>query len=174
MTKALALLTMLAIGLTGCANPDAGNVPSSPSGETAQDLPTALSPEQVIEASVSAFETLGMTEFVSSGGDNYILTYEPGETFVAALYNESFDDVISIDQPEMFTVYAAHLMSQTKGVSYVETECGFEITAPYSPGMSLCIQDGLIISGSALDGSWEGNFNYSTDQDVLALIGQEQ
>ena len=171
MIKRIILATLLLAGLSGCSQPMNLDQVSPYLG---QEQIQTFSPKEVIERSKAQFDSAGMTEEVFSGGDNYILTYEPGQIFVAALYNESFDDVIAIDQPEMFTVYAAHLMSQTKGVSYVETECGFEITAPDSPGMSLCVQDGLIISGSALDGSWDGNFNYSTDQDVLALIGQEQ
>jgi hypothetical protein len=171
MKKQLTLGLITLFSIAGCAAPQAGNDPVASENLSQEQIQT-LSPKEVIERSKAQFDSTGMTEAVFSGGDNYILTYEPGQTFVAALYNESFDDVIAIDQPELFTVVAAFNLSQNSAVEYVETDCGFEISAPDSPGMSVCVEDDLIVSGNALDGSWEGTFEYSVNQEILAMIAE--
>lgn len=161
------ITTVVLLVLSGCS----GEVIAPTHAEDQWSLETLeLTPAQVVQNSLAAFEAQGMTEKVFSGGDNYILTYEPGETFVAALYNESFDDVIPVDQPELFTVYAAHLLTENPEVNYVVTDCGFDITAPDAPGMSVCVENDLIVSGHALDDSWNGTFSYLPDQDILAML----
>jgi hypothetical protein len=173
MKKKLLLGLVLMLGLSGCSAAESGSSPVT-SENLSQEEIQSLTPIEVIERSKAQFDSAGMTEEVLSGGDNYILTYEPGDTFVAALYNESFDDVIAIDQPELFTVVAAYNLSQNSAVEYVQTECGFEITAPDAAGMSLCAEDGLIISGKALDGSWEGTFTYQVNLEILAMISEDK
>jgi hypothetical protein len=40
--------------------------------------------------------------------------------------------------------------------------------------MSLCVEEGLIVSGNALDGSWEGTFSYTVNQEILAMIAESE
>jgi len=114
-----------------------------------------------------------MTEEVTSSGDRYILTYEPGEPFLPALYNLEFEDVIPIEQPELFTVYSAWIMLQDEATVIVEGDNQLQLTNPSYGDFTVFIEDGLIVSGQAVDGSWSGVFRYEPDAAILELLAKE-
>jgi hypothetical protein len=124
-----------------------------------------------VEASYELFQSAGMTETVLSGEDQYILSYDPANpVFVAVLYNFSFDGVMPVEEKEFFTVYAAWLYSQDGSSEVLVTPTGLSISNDVSSPFEVAIQDGLIVSGGALDGSWTGTFSYEPDFEILALI----
>jgi len=80
---------------------------------------------EAVEASYQLWLTNGMTEEVTSSGDNYVLTYQPSAddgAFLAGLYNLDLDDLIPIEQPELFTVYSAWVMLKYDATVIVEGE----------------------------------------------------
>ena len=124
-----------------------------------------------VEASYALFQSAGMTETVMYGEDRHILSYDPANpVFVAVLYNFSFDGVMLVEEKEFFTVYAAWLYSQDGSSEVLVTPTGLSITNDVSSPFEVVIQDGLIVSGGALDGSWTGTFSYEPDFEILALI----
>jgi hypothetical protein len=171
------LATCALLILSGCSPVSS----SSPSPDSASSPPEATdqTPELdefalallAVEASYELFQSAGMTETVTSGGDPYILSYDPSNPeFVGALYNLNFDDVIAVTEKEMFTVYAAWLYAND-GTSQVQlTPTGLSITNDVSSPFEVVIVDGLLVSGSAIDGSWSGSFVYQPDLGVLAKL----
>lgn len=125
-----------------------------------------------VEASYQKWLTEGMTEEVSSAGDEYILTYEPGETFIAGLYNITFDDVIPIEQPELFTVYSAWVMLQDDATEVIEGTDQLTLKNAAYGNFTVFIKDGLIVSAEEVDGAWTGVFIYEPNQEVLDLLAK--
>ena len=86
----LASLAVSALLLPGCT--EAAVVPSAaPAVENfvgdAQAQERVAGYAEAIEASYAKLYETGMAETVTSAGDDYILSYAPGERFVAGLYN---------------------------------------------------------------------------------------
>lgn len=171
---AAAASAVLLAGLAGCA-PSETTAPATESSATATapEVAQEASVLDAVEASYQKWLADGMTEEVTSSGDRYILTYEPGETFVAALYNLEFEDVIPIEQPELFTVYSAWIMLQDEATVIVEGENQLQLTNASYGDFTVFIEDGLIVSGEAADGSWSGVFRYEPDAATLELLAQE-
>jgi hypothetical protein len=163
--------------LSGCS--PASSISPLPTSASSAPEATDQAPEldelalalAAVEASYALFQSAGMTENVTSGGDPYILSYDPSNPeFVGALYNLNFDDVIAVTEKEMFTVYAAWLFVND-GTSKVElTPTGLSITNEVSSPFEVVIEDGLLVSGLAIDGSWSGSFSYQPDLEVLAKL----
>jgi len=107
---------------------------------------------------------------VTSAGDRYILTYEPGEEFLAALYNLEFDDVVGVEQKELFTVYSAWAMLGEEATVIEETEQGYSLSHPDYGSFLVFIEDGLIVGGEGIDAGWTGVFRYEPDNEVLQLL----
>lgn len=167
-----ALFSVLAIaGCTSTENNTSEPVDSSTSAvEQEQDQVQVLTVLEAVEASYQKWLSEGMTEEVSSGGDEYILTYEPGETFIAGLYNLTFDDTIPIEQPELFTVYSAWVMLQDDATEVVEGIYQLTLKNPAYGDFTVFIEDGLIVSAEEVNGAWTGVFRYEPDQEVLKLL----
>ena len=174
--KAIALLLPLIL-LGGCAQqtdlPKASELPAvknfiaTKAPEAADEV---ISYAQVIRDSYELFLEKGMTEEVVSAGDRYILTYEPGEEFLAALYNLEFEDVLGVEQKELFTVYSAWAMLSEESTVIEETEQGFSLSHPDYGSFLVFIEDGLIVGGEGVDAGWTGEFRYEPDFDVLAML----
>ena len=174
-SSAAASLLIAALSLSGCAREDAAT--SYAPEETTPQITPATQLEvgvlDAVEASYQLWLAKGMTEEVTSSGDRYILTYEPGEPFLAALYNLEFEDVIPIEQPELFTVYSAWIMLQDEATMIVEGDNQLQLTNPSYGDFTVFIEDGLIVSGEAADGSWSGVFRYEPDAATLELLARE-
>ena len=183
-----ALVVAMFLGLTGCSpasdtdsSPAASEkVPESASETVPESASETVAPSELdemglallaVEASYELFQSAGMTETVLSAEDQYILSYDPANpVFMAALYNLTFDDAIPVEEKELFTVYAAWLYSQDGSSEVLVTPTGLSISNDVSSPFEVVIQDGLIVSGGALDGSWTGTFSYEPDFEILALI----
>lgn len=163
------------LSVAGCAPADEVTEPSSSPSAATTEVETAVEVGvlDAVEASYQLWLTAGMTEEVTSSGDRYILTYEPVEPFVAALYNLEFEDVIPIEQPELFTVYSAWIMLQDPETVIVEGDNQLQLTNANYGDFIVFIEGGLIVSGEAADGSWSGVFRYAPDQATLELLEQE-
>ena len=179
--KIASVLLVSVLAVTGCAaqdstNPTAtnGDQPvTAGSGETSTATPQDASALDAVEASYQKWLIDGMTEEVTSAGDRYILTYEPGEAFLAGLYNLELEDVIPIEQPELFTVYSAWLMLQDDATTIVEGDNQLTLTNENYGDFTVFIEDGLIVSGEAVNGAWTGVFRYTPDRAVLDLLAAE-
>lgn len=175
---ATALVVAMCLGLAGCSpasekdsSPAASETSPESSPEATGELDELGEALLAVEASYELFQSAGMTETVMSGEDQYILSYDPSNAvFVAALYNFSFDEAIPVEEKELFTVYAAWLFSQDGSSEVLVTPTGLSITNDVSSPFEVVIQNGLIVSGGALDGSWTGTFSYEPDFEILALI----
>ena len=186
MNKTLAALSLLALlTLAGCAQaPEAAQTPAATptatTTETAEPEPTDdREPYEIaIEASYLKLYETGMREEVTSVGDRYVLSYAPQENFYAGLYNLELDDVIVVQQEELFTVASAYLALDDPQSVIVVTDTGVSITNPNLGDFTVVIENGLVVSGSANDGSWTGVFTYEPDpkvtQMVEELVAQEQ
>jgi hypothetical protein len=175
-----ALVVAMFMGLAGCSpTGDTDSSPKAPEKVPESPSETAAPSEAdemglallAVEASYELFQSAGMTETVMYGEDRHILSYDPANpVFVAVLYNFSFDGVALFEEKEVFTVYAAWLYSQDGSSEVLVTPTGLSITNDVSSPFEVVIQDGLIVSGGALDGSWTGTFSYEPDFEILALI----
>lgn len=179
--KIAAVVLVSVLAVSGCAAQDGTN-PTAPNGEqpvtagsaeTSTATPQDITVLDAVEASYQKWLSAGMTEEVTSSGDRYVLTYEPGEPFLAALYNLELEDVIPIEQPELFTVYSAWLMLQDDATTLVEGGNQLTLTNENYGDFTVFIEDGLIVSGEAVDGSWTGVFRYTPDRAVLDLLAAE-
>ena len=86
---AIALGFSLVVGLAGCAPAEVAvnTAPEATTSATAPETAVEVNVLDAVEASYQLWLSQGMTEEVDSSGDTYILTYQPGGDFVAALYN---------------------------------------------------------------------------------------
>jgi hypothetical protein len=184
ITKITILTTSFFTGfllLSGCSSP-VSNTSSSPTvSETIPEsvsetvAPVELDEMDVallaVERSYELFQSAGMTETITSAGDKYILSYDPSNSiFRAALYNLSIYEAVLVEEKKLFTVYESWLLIQDVNSEIYLTPTGLSITNDDSIPFEIVIQDGLIISGGALDGSWTGTFIYEPDFEILALV----
>ena len=175
--KKLFALTLVLPLLSGCAAEEA--LPEADSLPAVENFIASAAPEEtqavvtyaeVIRDSYQLFLENGMTEEVTSAGDRYILTYEPGEEFIAALYNFEFDDVVAVEQKELFTVYSAWAMLSEEATVIEETAQGYSLSHPDYGSFYVVIEDGLIVGGSGIDAGWDGVFRYEPDPEVLGKL----
>lgn len=176
MKKLIALASLLPL-LVGCAQ--AESLPEAQELPAVKNFIASAAPEATIEVvtfadvvkdSYELFLENGMTEEVTSGGDRYILTYEPGEEFVAALYNFDFDDVVGVEQKELFTVYSAWVMLSEQATVIEQTDQGYSLSHPDYGSFVVFVEDDLIVGGEGIDAGWTGVFRYEPDPDILALL----
>jgi len=179
MKKLLALAVIVPL-LTGCASEEA--LPEAESLPAVKNFIATAAPEapdevvtyaDVIRDSYQLFLENGMTEEVTSAGDRYILTYEPGEEFMAALFNLEFDDVVGVEQKELFTVYSAWAMLSEEATVIEETEQGYSLSHPDYGSFIVFIEDGLIVGGEGIDAGWTGEFRYEPDPEVLGRLDSQ-
>ena len=171
---AIALGFSLVVGLAGCAPAEVAvdAVPEATTSATAPATAVEVGVLDAVEASYQLWLSQGMTEEVDSSGDTYILTYQPGGDFVAALYNVELEDVIPIEQPELFTVYSAWMMLKDDATVIVEGENQLTLTNEGYGDFTVFIENGLIVSGEAVNGSWTGVFRYEPDLPTLGILEQ--
>jgi hypothetical protein len=164
----------LVVGLAGCAPAEVAvsTSPEATTSATAPETAVAVTVLDAVEASYQLWLSQGMTEEVTSSGDRYILTYEPGGDFVAALYNVELEDVIPIEQPELFTVYSAWMMLKDDATVIVEGDNQLTLTNEGYGDFTVFIENGIIISGEAVNGSWTGVFRYEPDLPTLGILEQ--
>ena len=179
MKKSLIPLVLVAgfaliAGLAGCAPAEVAvsTSPEATTSATAPETAVAVNVLDAVEASYQLWLSQGMTEEVTSSGDRYILTYEPGDDFVAALYNVDLEDVIPIEQPELFTVYSAWMMLKDDATVIVEGDNQLTLTNEGYGDFTVFIENGIIISGEAVNGSWTGVFRYEPDLPTLGILEQ--
>ena len=178
-TRASAVLVIAAMAfgplLSGCVSESTAN--SGGSINQTQDATASF--QDQLNFSHQKFTTEGGSEYVVSGGDNYILTYQPtSDGYSAALYNESFDDVIGIDEPLMVTLILAKTMLDDPATNVVETADGLELRNDQYGAIGLHFDNGLVTSYQALEDTWHGTIAYVVDQKVVdmlaAKVAQEQ
>ena len=177
MKKSLIPLVLVAgfaliAGLAGCATAEVAvsTSPEATTSATASATAVEVNVLDAVEASYQLWLSQGMTEEVDSSGDTYILTYQPGGDFVAALYNVELEDVIPIEQPELFTVYSAWMMLKDDATVIVEGENQLTLTTEGYGDFTVFIENGLIVSGEAVNGSWSGVFRYEPDLPTLGIL----
>jgi len=176
MKKLLSIAVVLPL-LAGCAAEDA--LPEADSRPAVKNFIATAAPEEpeevvtyadVIRNSYQLFLENGMTEEVTSAGDRYILTYEPGDEFLAALYNLEFDDVVGVEQKELFTVYSAWAMLSEEATVIEETEQGYSLSHPDYGSFLVFIENGIIVGGEGIDAGWTGVFRYEPDLETLSRL----
>lgn len=173
------LLTSAALGallLSGCA--ELSPMRSVPSAiESFQGDPAALDRvsdfTEAIEASYAKLYEVGMAESVTSEGDDYVLSYAPGDNFVAGLYNVEFEDVILIEDELYFTVASAYRAINDLATIVTETETGLSINHPEYGDFTVVIENGLVVSGFDNQGTWTGDFVYEPDPKVTKLVAEQ-
>lgn len=173
--KRLVILAGLILLLGGCA-PAATTEPVASESVTQapqEEQPEELTTEEIIIASHDKFFAEGMTERVASGGDNYILSYAPTEEFLAALYNETFDDVISVSERGMFTVLSAYDALQSGTATITRNGNLITIETHDFGSFEVTVENGLIVSGRDLSDSWSGTFEYAPDAETLEKLQGE-
>jgi hypothetical protein len=164
----------LVAGLAGCAPAEVASSTSTEATTSATTPETAVEVNvlDAVEASYQLWLSQGMTEEVTSSGDEYILTYQPGGDFVAALYNVGLDDIIPIEQPELFTVYSAWMMLQDDETVVVEGDNQVSLSNESYGTFTVFIDNGRIVSGEEASGSWTGVFRYEPDRALLELLDE--
>lgn len=174
MRKLIALILIGLLGLSGCTSePSASNLPAVEVYQgDAQSTERVIGYAEAIEASYQKLYETGMSEEVTSAGDRYILSYAPQDKFYAGLYNLEIEDVVVVEQEELFTVAAAHLALQDPATVIAETDSGVSITHPEYGDFTLVIVDGLVVSASDNSGSWTGEFSYEPNQMVTDMVAE--
>ena len=179
MKKSLIPLVLVAgfsliAGLAGCAPAEVASstAPEATTSATAPATAVEVNVLDAVEASYQLWLSQGMTEEVDSSGDTYILTYQPGGDFVAALYNVELEDVIPIEQPELFTVYSAWMMLQDDETVVVEGDNQLSLSNESYGNFTVFIENGLIVSGEEASGAWTGVFRYEPDRAILELLDE--
>lgn len=176
MKKALLVaLIAPALALSGCASDTSAPTQTTPAAvenfvgdSEAQERVVGYA--EAISASYEKLYEVGMSEFVTSAGDEYILSYEPGEKFFAGLYNVEIDDVIVVEDELFFTVATAYQALQDPTTVITETDTGVSISHPEFGDFTVVIEDGLVVSGFDAAGSWTGEFVYESNPRVNELI----
>lgn len=173
------LLTSAAFGvflLTGCTElSSTRSVPSaieSFQGDAAA-LDRVFDYTVAIEASYAKLHEVGMAESVTSEGDQYILSYSPGDTFVAGLYDVEFEDVILLEGELYFTVASAYRAINDLATIVTETSTGLSINHPEYGDFTVVIENGLVVSGFDNQGTWTGEFAYEPDPRVTKLVAEQ-
>jgi len=178
--KKFLLATLLLPLLASCA--DGETLPAADQLPAVKNFIATAAPEEpeevvsyadVIRDSYQLFLENGMTEEVTSAGDRYILTYEPGDEFVAALYNLEFDDIVGVQQKDLFTVYSAWAMLSEEATVIEQTEQGYSLAHPDYGSFFVVIENGLIVGGSGIDAGWSGEFRYEPDLEVLGRLDSQ-
>ena len=171
-----ALLAAVAVGLllSGCTGSVSPNVPPAIENFVGdeQAKERVLGYAEAIDASYQKLYETGMAETVTSAGDDYILSYAPGERFVAGLYNVEIQDVLLIEDEIFFTVASAYLALQDPVTVVTETDTGVSLSHPEYGDFSLVIENGLVVSGSDNAGTWSGTFAYEPDAKVTELVAK--
>ena len=124
MKRVLVVLALATLTLTGCSSePSPASLPAVEHyiGDT-ESTERVIGYAEAIEDSYAKLYETGMSETVTSAGDRYILSYAPQENFYAGLYNLEIEDVVIIEQEELFTVAAAHLALQDPITLIAETQ----------------------------------------------------
>lgn len=174
MKKLVALALAGLVSLTGCSTQSP--VQSLPAVEQYQGEPESkervIGYAEAIQASYQKLYETGMSEEVTSAGDRYILSYAPQEKFYAGLYNLEIEDVVVIEQEELFTVASAYLALQDSVTVVTETDTGVSISHPEYGDFTLVIVDGLVVSAFDNNGSWTGEFSYEPNQMVTDLVAE--
>ena len=175
--RLLSLLVMSALALTGCttgeSQPAASQPPAIENFEgDAEAQERVAGYAEAINASYAKLYETGMAESVTSAGDEYILSYTPGEEFYAGLYNVEIDDVIVVEDELFFTVATAYRAIQDPTTVITETETGVSITHPEFGDFTIVIENGLVVSGFDNGGSWTGEFVYEPNPRVSELIAE--
>ena len=184
--KPLLIATVLigVLAVAGCAPQEVANPVAATSDASVTQGGTEAPAEAVgdvtvleaVEASYQLWLSKGMTEEVSSSGDNYILTYQPsadGGSFLAGLYYLELDDIIPIEQPELFTVYSAWKMLRDDATVVVEGENKLSLENKNYGDFTVFIENGLIVSGEEASGAWTGVFRYEPDLPLLERLNSE-
>ena len=181
------LLTAALIGVlavAGCAAQESAN-PVVPTSDASVDQDGTEAPAvaagdvtvlEAVEASYQLWLTNGMTEEVTSSGQSYVLTYQPsadGGAFLAGLYNLDLDDLIPIEQPELFTVYSAWEMLKDDATVIVEGENQLSLENKDYGDFTVFIENGLIVSGEEATGAWTGVFRYEPDLALLERLNKQ-
>ena len=165
-------ILLVALALSGCAT--SPSTPSFPAVENyGGDAPSVERVDGYAEAVAESYRLLyevGMHEVVSSAGDDYILSYAPQENFYAGLYNVEVEDVILVEQEELFTVATARLALLDPITVITETETGISISHPEHGDFTLVIENGLVVSAFENAGNWTGVFFYEPDPKVSELV----
>jgi hypothetical protein len=176
-TKLLALLSVALLALTGCTAD--GGAPSARQPIAVENfVGDSQAKERVagyaeaIEASYQKLYETGMTEKVTSAGDEYILSYAPAENFVAGLFNVEVEDVIVVEDELFFTVASAYRALQDPATVVTETETGVSISHPEFGDFTVVIENELVVSGFDNSGSWTGDFSYEPDPRVMELVAR--
>ena len=174
-TPLVASVAISALFLTGCSEaavtPNAAPAIENFVGD-AQAQERVAGYAQAIEASYAKLYETGMAETVTSAGEDYILSYAPGERFVAGLHNVEVGDVILVEDEMCFTVGSAYLALQDPTTVIIETETGVSISQPEYGDFTVVIENGLVVSGFENAGSWTGTFAYEPDPKVTELVAE--
>jgi hypothetical protein len=174
MKKLVSLLAAALLTLTGCSEIGSPAVPVPVAVENfvgdQESKERVITYAEIIEASYQKLFETGMTERVTSAGDDYILSYAPQDEFIAGLYNVEVADVIVVNDELFFTVASAYRALQDPATVVTETENGISISHPEFGDFTVVIADGLVVSGFDNSGSWTGEFSYEPDSRVTELV----
>ena len=178
MRTMMAALTLGALLVTtGCSSePSEPSAPQLPAIENfvgdAQSEERVAGYAEAVEASYLRLYESGMREDVTSAGDQYILSYAPQEKFYAGLYHVEIEDVVVIEQEELFTVASAYLALQDPTTVVTESDAGISISNEEYGDFTIVIENGLVVSAFDNYGTWEGTFSYEPDEEVTRLVNE--
>lgn len=165
-------LLMVALVLSGCST--VATTPNFPAVDNyVGDAPAVERVAGFAEAVEESYRLLyetGMSEEVVSAGDRYILSYSPQENFYAGLYNLEVEDLILVEQEELFTVATARLALLDPAAIITETESGISISHPAHGDFTLVIEGGLIVSAFENAGNWTADFTYEPNAMVTEMV----
>ena len=174
------LVFALALLLSGCTGqvdaPSASVEPSvtaSAADETQESSPAGeelaeSSVLEIIERSYLRFEEQGMTERVLSGGESFVLLFDPKQPdYQAAWFNLDTGERELIFETDYFTLFVAYLMVDAPGFEIETVEGGFVLSAPDWTPISYQVSEGYLVGARGVEQDWVATFEYSVDQEFL-------
>jgi hypothetical protein len=172
----LAALISLVL-LAGCS-PQAGQSQSptvdSQPGTSEQQAERSLDASllEMVIASYSKFETLGMTETATSNGEVFTLVYDPSlEDYQAVILDRTTGEATLVFETDYFTLFSIYLIAQRgEGAFTKEAEDVYLVEDENYGSIRFFVEDGLIVGAEGKDQSWNASFEYAVDAQMKQLL----
>lgn len=175
LSSALLLLSLLA----GCS-PQADSItePSQtatlePSASPTTEAQTeAQEIRALVRASYELFETVGMTETVSSEAVEYGLLFDPSiRDYQAVILDRSTGESELIFQTDYFSLFVIYLIAESDEGKITKQAEGTYLAQEQTFGsFRFFVEDGIITAAEGEDQSWKASFEYSVDSELREVL----
>jgi hypothetical protein len=173
MSAVLISITLLA-GCSPQAEPSQSPTVDSQPGTSEEQAEPSLDASvlEIVIASYSKFETLGMTETATSDGEVFTLLYDPSlEDYQAVILDRTTGEATLVFETDYFTLFSIYLIAQHgEGAFTKEEEDVYLVEDENYGSIRFFVEDGLIVGAEGKDQSWNASFDYAVDEQMKQLL----